>query len=70
MAAGTILAHEVGHTFRMDHDKGECSKTGPGGHIMTVGDHPGEETDWSTCSKEAFRRFFQNEGFKCMKPVN
>ncbi|XP_074150136.1 A disintegrin and metalloproteinase with thrombospondin motifs 13 [Sminthopsis crassicaudata] len=67
---GLTIAHEIGHSFGIDHDGTEENRCSSNAHIMAPGGPPNSiGLTWSQCSREQFLRFISTGKASCVNDL-
>ncbi|XP_044517230.1 A disintegrin and metalloproteinase with thrombospondin motifs 13 [Gracilinanus agilis] len=67
---GVTIAHEIGHSFGIDHDGAEKNSCSSSDHIMAPGGTPNSiGLTWSECSREQFLRFVSTGKASCVNDL-
>uniref|UniRef100_A0A5F8GFD4 Peptidase M12B domain-containing protein n=1 Tax=Monodelphis domestica TaxID=13616 RepID=A0A5F8GFD4_MONDO len=67
---GVTIAHEIGHSFGIDHDGAETNSCSSNDHIMAPGGTPNSiGLTWSKCSREQFLRFVSTGKASCVNDL-
>ncbi|XP_072488956.1 A disintegrin and metalloproteinase with thrombospondin motifs 13 isoform X2 [Notamacropus eugenii] len=67
---GVTIAHEIGHSFGIDHDGAEENSCSSNDYIMAPGGTPNSiGLTWSECSREQFLRFVSTGKASCVNDL-
>ncbi|XP_020837622.1 A disintegrin and metalloproteinase with thrombospondin motifs 13 isoform X1 [Phascolarctos cinereus] len=67
---GVTIAHEIGHSFGIDHDGADKNSCSSNDHIMALGGTPNSiGLTWSECSREQFLHFVSTGKASCVNDL-